>query len=222
MTIENFVDSSPCRDKKSERISEEFNSVRDRAYSSSFNQTQQFIIIKPIALRPYQAFTKTNNTQNSSIISMKNFLKFKSIDTIDSPSVTCSGCIQRRNTMPRLNTLSSKTVNANLAINISQQPQRPHLDFIKMKLQKFRLNNESYSQENALISKLNSLDLNINFEKMYNTNFISDYACLRRKQIFSSSSSIFSSVSTSSYLSYRNELTESDLDLDQIENDLNY
>jgi len=219
--------SNPCKHRTDEQISSYSNSIRRRANSLSLNQTKQLNIIKPIALRPNQARSKTNPNQTSSISSRANFSKFKSIDTIDLTTVSYFSLIQRRNTMPRLNPPSHISVRANQGINTSQQQQRPHLNFIKMKLQQLKLNSENYSQESALISKLNSLDLNVNFDDNnnngYNTNYISDYgACLNRKQIFSSNSSIFSSVSSSSFLSYRNELNESDLDLVQIENDLNY
>jgi len=208
MTIENSMGSNPCKHRTVEQISSYSNYIRRRANSLSLNQTKQLNIIKPIA----------------------NFSKFKSIDTIDLTTVSYFSLIQRRNTMPRLNPPSHISLRANLGINNSQHQQRPHLNFIKMKLQQLKLNSENFSQESVLISKLNSLDLNVNFDNnnndnAYNTNYISDYsdyACLNRKQIFSSNSSIFSSVSSSSFLSYRNELNESDLDLVQIENDLNY
>jgi len=222
--------SNPCKHRTVEQISSYSNYIRRRANSLSLNQTKQLNIIKPIALRPNQARSKANPNQTSSISSRANFSKFKSIDTIDLTTVSYFSLIQRRNTMPRLNPPSHISVRANLGINNSQHQQRPHLNFIKMKLQQLKLNSENFSQESVLISKLNSLDLNVNFDNnnndnAYNTNYISDYsdyACLNRKQIFSSNSSIFSSVSSSSFLSYRNELNESDLDLVQIENDLNY
>lgn len=210
--------------------------------SNSFRQVRTTTkptsnVIKPIALRPNQKNTNSHTDKTSDINSTKKMnTKFKSIDSINHPvnnpttTVTnpTSHSIQRRNTMPILNCCTT-TSRTNLAYPTNHQNNqiqpRPHLNFIKMKLQQFRQLNSSDSflhtnETGHLEKRLQTLDLNNNNNGSLNNN---NFGGLNRRFIFSSNSSLFSSVSTCSIFSCRNgDLNESDLDLALIENDLNY
>lgn len=118
-------------------------------------------IIKPIALRPNQAEMLKPNVALSYLNDLNSNYRFASIDSINSSSMTSSasinslthstqrthlrspqlGTIQRRNTMPRVNfkniSFTSYVMNVSNT-NVNQcQPQRPQLNFIKMKLQRY-------------------------------------------------------------------------------------
>lgn len=218
MKFEKFMDSSPYEEvstslKQESDLAPNRNSSRRRANSLRHIRAQQLNIIKPIALRPHQTPTNPftpihHNTKPNQIA------KFKSIDSINNkPADLNFHLIERRCTIPHRPSSLDNTIEATSphtkTIASNSQPQRPHLNFIKMKLQQFRIGNEG---ERIFLEKFNSLDLNNNVDSDRQS----------RKYIFSSNSTLFSSVSSCSIVSYRNELNESDLDLAQIENDLNY
>lgn len=223
MKIENFIDIKPyeqpvnCSNQDVITVShipsdsnnkKNFNSSnfsRRRANSLRLLKKQHLSIIKPIALRPNQ--TSEQNTENlPDSTSLIKSTKFASIDKLNE--------VQRRNSFSKINYLDSydslNTVNSPLFNSnyTNNQPQRPHLNFIKMKLQQIRIAN---TDNQKILHSFNSLDLD---------NCYVDDIRNSRKLSFASNSSLFSSLSSSS--SIRTELSESDLDLAQIENDLNY
>ncbi len=251
-------------------------------------------IIKPIALRPNQAEMLKPNATLSYLNDLNSNYRFASIDSINSSSSSSpnsfSNCqrfalkspqasMQRRNTMPRVNfkniSFTAYVTNASNT-NMNQcQPQRPQLNFIKMKLQRYlnencndcvldassdlfkmkkfdilslatlNLNGKSTTtttnstyQETPITCIMNlddniinnykyvSSNTNINVNMNVNSNYNSNNNNDNIRNSLSASSSV---SSLSSSLSNQNTFqmclsssNESDLDIAQIENDLNF
>lgn len=217
-----IIPTDTMNTKLSRRRSNSLRLLNKKQQQSSTNS-----IIKPIALRPNQI--NDQSTENPTDTPSQNIksTKFTSIDKINE-------VVKRRNSISSIgnhldsNSSSSSsstdnltsTINSSLFNNydliINNQPQRPHLNFIKMKLQQIRIaqshnHHQHQNTENQkFLFSFSSLDLNNSRDDLRNS----------RKLLFASNSSLFSSLSSSS--SIRTELDESDLDLAQIESDLNY
>ncbi len=197
-------------------------------------------IIKPIALRPNQTdllLLKQEKTINC-LNELNNNFRFSSIDSINSLNKSPTICMQRRATVPRVN-LKNLSINYVLSATTNENEcvqQRPGLNLIKMKLQRFLNENRSsddlfklktfdilslsalnlngkhhHKQQNTKSMRLNNTQINC-----YNTNLISNS---------SSVSSLSSSVNQNNLqmcLSSSSSSNESELDIAQIENDLNF
>lgn len=181
------------------------------------HQHHKINIVKPIALRPNQEQIKQSSTYCLNDLNNK----FSSIDTINSGNSNSNNklsSMQRRNTIPRVNfkniTLSNYVINSSVS---NSHQQRPQLNFIKMKLQRYLnenccsgevVNSDLFKLKTFDILSLSTLNLNAKHESLYYQTGQSLSA-----SSLSSNQNMFQMLSSSSS-------NESDLDIAQIENDL--
>lgn len=200
-------------------------------------------IIKPIALRPNQTdllLLKQEKTINC-LNDLNNNFRFSSIDSINSLNKSPNICMQRRATVPRVN-LKNLSINYVLSTTTTTDnesvQQRPGLNLIKMKLQRFLNENRSsddlFKLKTFDILSLSALNLNgknHHHQKQQYTKSMrlnnTQINCYNTNLILNSSSvsSLSSSVNQNNFqmcLSSSSSSNESDLDIAQIENDLNF
>lgn len=197
-------------------------------------------IIKPIALRPNQSLHLLNSSAND--LNDLNS-RFSQIDLLNNETDTSTNRLQRRNTIPRVN-----FKNINYSTNQQQQqrahpheqqmyqlPQhRPHLNFIKMKLQRYLNENSldyfrSSAANHADLVKFKTFDY-LSLSALNLTSLTPNVLanCRSTDSLYqkSSSSSSLSSLSSIQNATFQMSLSassnESDLDIAQIESDLNF
>lgn len=178
-------------------------SNRRRSNSLNASQHQNFNIIKPIAVRPHQYNSEGIRSYLSDSDSKQQKTLFTSIDSTEdfkkmNQKITMT-CLKNLNELEKENSFSR--TEENILIQ-----QRPHLNFIKMKLQQIRIENSENCARN-------------NFFLSFNPPPQND---LRNGSMYFSNISLISSLSSSSIASYKNDGSKSDLDIAQIESDLNY
>jgi len=187
------MELSPLRTRSSSQDSSHCRNNRRRSNSLHSSQQQNLNIIKPIAVRPDQYNNEDFKSYLSDSDSKHSNGPFTSIDS-------------KRDFKEMSNRKSFCRTEENILI---QQQQRPHLNFIKMKLQQIRIENAS-----------DGCHQRDRFFLPFNTPLQQND--LRNGSMYFSNISLISSLSSSSIASYKNDGSKNDLDIAQIENDLNY